>query len=308
MFFGSGRGRGFGGGSMRVIIGLIIAAVGLFTYYSRTQKNPVTGEDQRVALSVDQEKALGLQAAPEMAAKMGGALDPARNQQAALVRDIGQRLVQKSDAATSPYRDTWGFHLLADDQTVNAFALPGGQIFITKALLDRLENEAQLAGVLGHEIGHVINRHSAEQMAKGQLGQSMAAAVGVAASDSQGGGGAYVAAAMANQMLQLRYGRQDELESDNYGLKYMAQAGYDPSQMVRVMEILKQASGGSGRGPSFMQTHPNPDDRVKHIKEWVAQNYPNGIPATLTQGSPPTAGGDRFDSREGTRSRFDVER
>lgn len=304
MFFRRNYGRGFGGGSMRIVIALIIAAVGLFTYYSSTQKNPVTGESQRVALTVDQEKALGLRAAPEMAAKMGGAVDPSRDSQAALVRDVGRRILQQSDAAKSPYSDTFGFHLLNDAQTVNAFALPGGQIFITRALMNRLENEAQLAGVLGHEIGHVINRHSAEQMAKGQLGQSMAAAVGVAASDERGGGqGAYVAAAMANQMLQLRYGRQDELESDNYGLKYMVQAGYDPSQMVRVMEVLKAASGGSGRGPSFLQTHPNPDDRIRHIKEWVARNYPKGIPATLTQGQPLSGSRDRFGG-----SRFDVER
>src|ERR1043165_3511552 len=133
---------------LRWIIGAIIAIAGLVTYYSRTQTNPVTGEKQHIAISADQEKALGLQAAPEMMREMGGALDPASNPQAALVQQIGQKIISSSDASKSPYVDNFHFILLADPQTINAFALPGGQVFITKALLDRLETEGQVAGVL----------------------------------------------------------------------------------------------------------------------------------------------------------------
>lgn len=274
------------GGRVRIrwIAALVIAAVGLITYFTNTQVNPVTGEKQHIAMTVDQEKALGLQAAPEMAQKMGGALDPASNPDAALVAAVGKRLVQKSDAAKSPYVGNFHYYLLNDSETINAFALPGGQIFITKALFDKLQNEAQLAGVLGHETGHVIARHSAEQMASGKLGQALSTAVGVGASADQHGQAAYIAAAMANQMLQLRYSRQDESEADTLGLKYMAQAGYDPRQMLQVMEILKQASQKNGQPPEFLSTHPLPETRLERIKQEIQKSYPNGVPDDLTKG------------------------
>ena len=222
------RRRGIGGG--RLLIALILAAVAIISYYSRTEVNPVTGEKQRVAMNVDQEKALGLESAPQMAREMGGVLDPSTDAQARAVAEMGRRLVEKTEASKSPYADNFNFYLLADPQTINAFALPGGQIFITRGLYSRLENESELAGVLGHEVGHVINRHSAEQMAKGQLGQMLAGAVAVGADDGAGGGQrAAMVAAMVNQMMQLKYGRGDESESDTYGMKIMADAGYDPS-------------------------------------------------------------------------------
>jgi predicted Zn-dependent protease len=292
-FFGGGGGgyeqrQRSGCFPTRVIIGIVIALVGIIAYYSRTQVNPVTGEKQRIAMTVDQEKALGLQAAPEMAQQMGGELDPRSDPDARRVAEIGQKLVTGSDASRSPYVDNFNFHLLADPRTVNAFALPGGQVFITKALYDRLENEAQLAGVLGHEIGHVIGRHSAEHMATGQLGQILSAAAGVAASGDRNNRGYMAAAAaqMANQMLQLKYSRGDELEADSFGLKYMTQVGYDPSQMRRVMQILKEASGGGGRGPDILQTHPDPDARIQAIEQYLQKNYPQGVPSNLTAGRP----------------------
>ncbi|HYG75759.1 MAG TPA: M48 family metallopeptidase [Planctomycetota bacterium] len=274
---------GHGRLSMRWIIALVMAAVGLISYYWNTEVNPVTGEKQRVALTTDQEIAIGLQSAPEMAAQMGGEVSP-KHPQAQLIRSIGERIWKSSDAQRSPY--TFDFHLLADPKTVNAFALPGGQIFITVGLLNRLENEAQVAGVLGHEIGHVIHRHSAEHMAKGRLGQLLAGAAGVAASDEYGRGrGAMIAAQVVNQMLQLRYSRSDESEADEHGLLYMTQAGYDPSAMLGVMKVLAEASRGN-RQPEFLASHPHPDARYEKIKEFLAQNYPNGIPAELTQGRP----------------------
>jgi predicted Zn-dependent protease len=120
-------------------------------------------------------------------------------------------------------------------------------------------------------------------MAKGQFGQLLATAVGVAASDDRGGNSSAVLAQVANQMIQLKYSRSDELEADSYGLRYMIQAGYDPRQMLRVMEILKQASG-SGRQPSILATHPDPDARIEQINEFLKKNYPNGVPANLSMG------------------------
>jgi len=278
---GSSGGRRF---SMRIIAGLVIAVIGMVTYFTHTETNPVTGEKQHVGMNVDQEKALGLEAAPQMAQEMGGAL-PDEHPESQLVRAMGQKLVSSSDASRSPYVGNFHFHVLADPQTVNAFALPGGQIFITHALLVQLQNEAQLAGVLGHEIGHVIARHAAEQMAKGQLGQSLVTAVAVGASDDQRKGQmAAVAAMMANKMLSLHYSRNDELQADSFSLQYMQQTGYTPAAMLEVMEILKRASGGGGRGPSFMQTHPDPDARIAQIKEYLQKNFPNGVPKDLTEG------------------------
>ena len=291
--WGGGQGYGMrrsGGGGCggRAAIALAIAIIGIVMYYMRTETNPVTGEEQRVALSVPDEMRLGLEAAPQMAREMGGAIDPARDPRAAMVAEVGRRIVERSEARKSPYVGNYNFYLLADPRTVNAFALPGGQIFITEALYDRMENEAQLAGVLGHEIGHVVHRHAAEHMAKGQLGQMLVGAVAVGASGGEDRGrAATIAAMMANQMLQLRYGRKDELESDDFGLKWMVQAGYDPSEMLTVMRILKEASGGgSGRWPSFLQTHPDPDARIDKIQTYLRENYPSGMPRELTKGRP----------------------
>ena len=271
---------------IRWVIGLIIALVGVGMYMFRTEVNPVTGERQHIGMNVDQEKALGLQAAPQMADQMGGDVDPRDDGRAMLVSEVGQRIVERSDAGKSPYVGNFHFHLLQDPKTINAFALPGGQVFITRALFDRLGNEAELAGVLGHEIGHVIERHSAQQMATGQLGQLLTVAVGVGASGGDDGGRkAQMAAAMANQMMSLRYSRGDETQADEIGLKYMAQAGYDPAQMLEVMKILKEASGGSNQ-PEFLQTHPLPETRLEDIKHQIEQQYPQGIPGDLKKGRP----------------------
>jgi predicted Zn-dependent protease len=279
---GGGMGRRL---SLRVIAGVVIAVIGIVTYMMHTEVNPVTGEKQHVGMNVEQEKALGLEAAPKMASEMGGTL-PDDDPETRLVRAMGEKIVASSDAGKSPYADNFNFYVLADPQTVNAFSLPGGQVFITQGLLSKLENEAQLAGVLGHEIGHVIARHAAVQMAKGKLGQSLVAAVAVGSSDDQRRGQmAAVAAMMANQMLQLHYSRDDELQADALGLKYMQQAGYTPKAMLDVMEILKSVAGG-GRGPSFLQTHPDPDARIAQIKEYLQKNFPDGVPSNLTEGKP----------------------
>lgn len=258
----------------RLIIAVLILLIGTCSYYFTTQKNPITGETQRVKLTPDQEVQLGLQAAPEMAREMGGELatgDPRE----ALVEALGQRLAAR--LPENPYR--FDFHLLADSRTVNAFALPGGQIFITRGLFSRLQNEAQLAGVLGHEIGHVVHRHAAEHMAQADFYQSIVMATGVGTGDNR-------AAAMAQYVTQIRslkYGRDDELESDDWGLKLMADSGFDPREMLQVMEILK-AAGGSG-GSEMMSTHPLPQSRIDQINAKLRERYPDGIPQSLTSGN-----------------------
>jgi predicted Zn-dependent protease len=281
--FGGYDGYGYRRGGIRLtwIIAAIIAVIGLVRYFGSGQKNPVTGEVQRVALSPEQEVALGMRTAPQMAREMGGDI-PASDPRTQLVRQVGDRLARQ--IGSTPWR--FQFHLINSPQTVNAFALPGGQVFITTALFNQLTSEAQLAGVLGHEIGHVIHRHSAQQMAKQQLGQSIVQAVGVGASGDGNGYTAAQMAAVAEHYIQLSYSRENELESDTYGVTWMVKAGYDPNEMIQVMEVLKRASGGGGRQPEFSSTHPDPGNRAEQIRAQIKRNFPNGLPPGLTKGQP----------------------
>ncbi len=264
--------------SRRLIAALMIALLGWILYMSQVEKNPVTGERQHVSLSPDQEIRLGLESAPEMSREMGGELS-ANNPHTQEVEKIGNYLVDHSDAKKSPWK--FKFHLLADTETVNAFALPGGQIFITSGLYDKLQNEAQLAGVLGHEMGHVIERHTAQQMAKNQLGESLVVAVGATSSDSQASAYApAIIASLVNQMVQLRYSRHDESEADLWGIKIMSDSGFNPWAMIDVMEILK-AAGNSGHSMEIFQTHPNPDLRIRQIRSYLEKHPPK---TGLTEG------------------------
>lgn len=263
----------------RLIIALVIALVSIFTYLRSTSVNEVTGEKQRVgSITKEQEIALGLQAAPSMMQQFGGESRDVRARQ--LVEQVGNNVLRNSAAAKSGYQ--FEFHLLEDDNTINAFALPGGQIFITEALLRKLKTEGQLAGVLGHEIGHVVARHGAEHMAKAQLTQGLTGAAVIATYDPQDPSSVSKAAMvqMIGQMVNMKWGRDDELESDRLGVQFISEAGYDPRSMIEVMKVLK-AAGGGGRQPEFFSTHPNPENRIERIEEAIAQRFPNGVPSNL---------------------------
>lgn len=263
----------FRSGKVRILIALGIALFSIISYFMKSQDNPITGESQQVDMTVEQEIALGLQSAPEMIQQYGGEYrDP---QAQAQVDKVGQRLVAASLPGEQPYR--FDFHLLSDPQTINAFALPGGQVFITYALYSKLQNEDQLAGVLGHEIGHVVERHSAQQIAKQQLTQGLTGAAVIASYDPDNPTGSIGKAAMAAlvaNLVNMKYGRGDELESDKNGIFYMAKAGYNPEAMVGVMEIL--AASGGGRQPEFFSTHPNPENRIQQIRQTIEELRSNG--------------------------------
>ncbi|MBK8557945.1 MAG: M48 family metallopeptidase [Lewinellaceae bacterium] len=249
----------------KLLIGLVLAAFALFKYYSSSIPNEITGESQHINMSPEQEIAMGIQSAPQMIAEMGGEIK--NTQYDALVKKVGQKIVSMSDAGKTVYRDQFEFHLLADQQTINAFAMPGGQVFITAALFSQMKNEDQLAGVLGHEIGHVVARHSAEKLAQMELAQGLTSAVSMATYDPSNPTGAQIAQNVAN-MLSLKYGRDQELQSDDLGVRFMLQSGYDPEQLIGVMEILKR-SAGPNRTPEFQSSHPDPENRIEHIKESI---------------------------------------
>lgn len=258
---------------MRLMLGLGIAIFSLISYFGSSTFNPVTGETQYISLAPHQEIAMGLQAKPELIQQYGG-LYPSEADQG-LVDEVGYHIVNSSAARSTEWN--FEFHLLDDRDTVNAFALPGGQVFITQALYSQLETEGQLAGVLGHEIGHVVARHGAQHMAKGGLTQGLIGAV-MATTGSQE---TSRMAQMIGQMVNMKYGRDDELQSDYLGVKFMVDAGYDPRALIGVMEILERAAGGGARQPEFFSTHPNPDNRVEKIGAAIQELYPDGLPEGL---------------------------
>ncbi|MEJ2753504.1 MAG: M48 family metalloprotease [Chloroflexota bacterium] len=262
----SRRTRRSGGGRFsvgRIMIALVIAAMSVFAYYASSEFNPVTDETQQVALSQEQEVAMGLQAAPEMAQMYGGLLqDPALQQQ---LDNVCQKIASGSEVGTTE----WPFecHLLSDQETTNAFALPGGQLFITAALFNELQTEGQLAGVMA-------------QLAQGLSGAAVFAAYDPNNPDS--GATAQQVAAVISRLVTLKYGREDELQSDRLGVQFMSDAGYDPRAMVSVMKILANSGGPAGQ-PEFFSTHPNPENRIGRIVEAIQTQFPNGVPEGLIQ-------------------------
>jgi predicted Zn-dependent protease len=254
----------------RVAMALAVAAFGVFKYMTDTRQETSTITDQKIRVPWEKAKdvALGMQAAPGMIQQHGGEHRDQRLQ--AYVDQVGMKLVKSNavgDWAGEFNAYQWDFHLLADEETINAFALPGGQIFFTYGLFKRLTTEDQVAGVLGHEIGHVIGRHSAQQMAKSQAISSIATGVSILTSGQQGGG---QGGQILNHVLNSKYGRGHETQSDELGVQFMVNADYNPEGLIDVMKILKEASGGR-KQPEFMSTHPDPGNRIEAIKAVIEQ-------------------------------------
>ena len=273
------RRSGFSGWKIRLMISGAIVLFSAVSYYSSGTPNPITGEDQRVGgMTIEQEIELGRNAAYGMVQQHGGL--SANERARKVVEMVGKRLENslqlqmRKQGRQLPY--PFDFHLLADQRVVNAFALPGGQVFITEALFARMTEEGQLAGVLGHEIGHVIERHGAERMASGQFFQRVGAAAGVAGGDVSS---ARMAGA-ALKMLSSKYSRAAELESDRRGIELMVWTGYDPGHLLQVMDILAESSGG-GAPPEFMSSHPKPENRKEYIAQVINETFPNGLPPGL---------------------------
>ena len=247
-----------------------------------TNRNFVTGEDQRGAYTWAQEVQLGAEADPQIISQFGLYDNQALTQ---YVERIGNEVLQTSaytDATTpAEIRNTPFYFRVLDSPVPNAMALPGGYIYVTRGLLAYLENEAQLAVVLGHEIGHVLGRHSSEQAARAQLGQ-----LGLIGAAVLGGvvGGGQVAEGILNyggvgaQLLQLKYGRGAEREADQAGVAYAEFAGYDAAEAARFFIALQRLGENSGQGgiPNFLSTHPNPGERAQTIPELAAQYDPDG--------------------------------
>src|SRR5882672_5741619 len=229
--------------------------------------NPATGSRQLMLVSESQEISMGRDYDKEVVASIGLYPDSALQ---AWIQQFGARLAATSERPNLP----WSFRVV-DDPVVNAFALPGGFIYVTRGILAHLNSEAELAGVVGHEIGHVTARHSASQMTKQQLAQ-VGLAVGAIASPEVG---RYTGlASQALGVLFLKYSRDNERQADDLGLRYMRRVNYDPREMPHVFEMLarvSQAQGG-GRVPEWLATHPDPENRRGRIEQEIAalpQNF-----------------------------------
>ncbi len=248
-------------GRSRNGLGVAVAALGLAWAAFGCSTNPATGKRQLSLIGLQQEIALGRESHPQVLAQFGLVPDEALQ---SWVQEVGLGLAATSESPDLP----WTFSVV-DDPIVNAFALPGGFIYLSRGILAHVGSEAELAGILGHEIGHVTGRHGVEQMSRAQLA---GLGLGVAAVSSREvrewsgllGGGL--------QLAFLKFGRDDERESDRLGLRYLRRAGYDPREMPKVfatLDRLSQAANG-GRIPTWQSTHPDPGARAQSLRDAVA--------------------------------------
>jgi predicted Zn-dependent protease len=267
---------------MRLIVLVLLGALcgGLGTGCTT---NPATGKRSLTFLSWDREIAMGVEAAPGMTSEFGGATPD--NEAQMYVDEVGQRLLMGIEDGVPEL--PWEFTLL-DSSVINAFALPGGQVYLSRGLADKLSSEAEMAGVIGHEIGHVTARHGNQRITK-QLGFNIgmgAIAIIVGASDEDSDIRKYgqigvPALAFGGNVVLLSYGRNEELEADMLGIRYMSRAGYNPVGQRMVMEVLQEASKGRGSAqPEWLSTHPESGTRISRINRMLTGEY------AYTQNSP----------------------
>ena len=236
---------------------------GLVLILAACAVNPATGRRELMLVSEQQEIAMGVQSDPAVTAQYGLVDDPELQ---AYVSELGMGLAAESERPNLP----WSFKVV-DDPIVNAFALPGGFIYVTRGILAQFDSEAELAGVLGHEIGHVTARHGASQMSRQQL-QQIALVGGMVVSERFREYGGLAVAGL--QIMNLSYSRGDESESDRLGLRYIARLNYDADAMIGVFQMLAAAGGGStqeGRLPEWQLTHPYPENREADMRATIAE-------------------------------------
>lgn len=224
--------------------------------------NIATGRTQFDTLSREDEIVLGEEALPQLTQEYGGAVTDASL--SSYVTGVGMSMVQhtEGDYRTLP----WKFTLL-NSSVINAFALPGGKVFMSRGLAERFTSEAQLAGVLGHEIGHVTAEHGDQMVSRQMILSGIAVTAGVLAGNDET---AQIAAGLfmtGAGTFALTFSRDQENEADMLGMRYMTLAGYHPKAMMEVMQVLASASEKGGSPPEWQSTHPAPETRIGIIKK-----------------------------------------
>lgn len=222
--------------------------------------NPVTGRRELSLISESQEIQMGREAAQGELQRMGEIPSvPMRD----LVRSMGTRMAAKSERPNLP----WEFHVM-DDAAVNAFAIPGGFIFVTRGLLTHINSEAELAEVVGHEIGHVTAKHSVVQMSQAQLAQVGLVGASIF-SQTVAKYGEVLGAGTG--LLFLKFGRDDELQADALGFRYSLAQSYDVRESPKLFKMLGSLGGGGGRVPEWQSTHPDPGNRAQRAEARIAE-------------------------------------
>lgn len=249
--------------TLRHVFGSVLL---IMTFLVSCAVNPVTGKRELMLLTESDEIQLGQQTDEAIVRQYGLYDDP---QMQAYVEQLGQQMVKVSHRPDLKFT----FRLL-DSPVINAFAVPGGYVYITRGILAYLNSEAELAGVMGHEIGHVTARHSAKQYSKAQLAQLGLGVGSILSEDFQRFAGL---AEVGVGLLFLRFSRDAERQSDDLGVEYSTKVGYDAREMANFFHTLDQMNPGEDRGglPGWFSTHPNPADRVEAVRakaqEWQAQ-------------------------------------
>lgn len=223
--------------------------------------NPITGQSELMLIAEDQDIAIGRQYAPEVARQMGGEI--AQRELQNYINGVGQSIAAVCQKPGWQYR-----YIALNDKTANAFALPGGYVFITKGMLEKLSSEAQLAAILSHETAHIVARHSSSQMSR-QIGMEILLSAVTSESTSQG---VLTAANIGSQIIGLGYSREQESQADLAGIEYMVKAGYNPYGMLETMRMLQEQN--AARPVEFFSTHPNPENRIAKILEYIQKQYP----------------------------------
>src|SRR4029078_1265085 len=247
-----------------------VVSVVFFLYGCVTDIVPATGERRYLGYTWQQETDIGKQASKEVPSLFGvyGDANLAR-----YVTEVGNRVLATSHlrrpVADEQVRATPVTFTVLDSPVINAMALPGGYIYVTRGMLAHLNNEDQLATVIAHEIGHVAARHAARQAWQQQIGQGLLLG-GAVLSQGLGlpAGNILNLGGMAAQLFLLRYSREDELEADKLGVEYATAAGYDSREVIGLFQTLDRMQEKEGQSmPSFLATHPNPGDRIERIRE-----------------------------------------
>ncbi len=223
--------------------------------------NPVTGKNELALVSESQEIEMGRQGAADVAQTIGLYKDAAVQ---AYVSRLGLTLAARTERPSLP----WAYQVV-DDPSVNAFALPGGFVFVTRGLLTHMTNEAELMTVLGHESGHVAARHSVQQISRAELAQAGLGLGSILSSSIRQYSGA---AGAGLDLLFLKFSRDDETQADQLGFRYALADGYDVREMVSVFKMLEQQGemSGGGRLPEWESTHPDPGNRIKATEDRLA--------------------------------------
>jgi predicted Zn-dependent protease len=245
--------------------------------------NPVSGARRAYAYTWQQEIRIGREADREILEQFGVVADPVL---ARYVERVGEAVLEESHlrrpGALEEFRETAFTFRLLDTEIVNAFALPGGYVYVTRGLLAHLENEAQLAVVLGHEVAHVAARHSSKAALK--QGLVMLGIAGAGAIGEELGSVASVLAAaggLGAQLLMMRHSRDDERESDALGVEYASRAGYDAAQGAEFFTALRRMRVREAWYPSFLSTHPDPGRREQSVRELAARHASPGRPGVV---------------------------